>query len=69
MKYKVYVRNWYKEITNQYGQKSLIPDPTARKTTLVYTNSEVEARETCKEYNEKHKPGPKSRKAEYTSNY
>ena len=65
--YQVFTRNWWKyEYRN--GKKEIVPGP-GRKTILGYTNSEQDARTVCKEYNDTHKPGPLSRKAEYTSSY
>ena len=63
--YKVFVRNWWR--LDNLGK--LVPDPSARKTTLDYAESEDEARRMCKEYNDTHNPGKFSRKAEYTSIY
>ena len=63
--YKVFVRNWWRLDKN--GNR--VPDSGARKYTLDYVNSEEEARKYCKEYNDAHKPGILSRKAEYTNNY
>ena len=62
--YKVYIRNWWKENPNR--DNGLEADPTARKTTLTWVNTEEEAREIAQEYNATHKPGILSRKAEYT---
>jgi len=63
--YRVFVRNWWKWKTNRYGQKSLEPDPRARKYTIANVPTEEMARQICQEYNQTHKPGPLSRKAEY----
>jgi hypothetical protein len=60
--YKVFTRNWYKVENGK-----IVPDYHARKTILAYVNTEEEARAICKEYNDTHAPGVKSRKAEYTS--
>tara|TARA_R110001606_G_scaffold92265_3_gene205320 strand:- start:649 stop:846 length:198 start_codon:yes stop_codon:yes gene_type:complete len=62
--YKVFIRNWWKK--NPKWHNGLEPDPTARKTTLTWVNTEEEAREIAQEYNATHKPGILSRKAEYT---
>ena len=67
MSYKVFVRNWWKWETDRFGMKRLVPDSRARKTTLVKrVETEKEAREICKKYNDSHNPGSLSRKAEYT---
>ena len=60
--YRVFTRNWWRIEKN--GQK--VPAYGARKYTLHYTDSEIEACAYCKEYNDTHDPGPLSRKAEYT---
>lgn len=62
--YKVFIRNWWRKENGK-----LVPDPGARKKTLGYCDTQEEAREICKEYNRTHRPGPLSRKAEYTSDY
>lgn len=59
--FKVFVRNWWRRENGQ-----LVPDPRARKTTLAVGCTEEEARSICEEYAKTHKPGPLSRKAEYT---
>lgn len=70
-KYTVFVRNFYKLQTNEWtGVKKLVPDPGARRTKLLdYEVDEETARAYCKKWNAEHKPGPFSRKAEYTSDY
>lgn len=60
--YKVFVRNWWKR--DAAGR--LVPDSSARKTTLATRLSEAEARDMCAQYRATHPPGPLSRKAEYT---
>lgn len=66
--YKVFIRNWWRVERGQFETR-LVPDPGARKTTLGYASTETEAREMCRDYNDSHKPGKLSRKAEYTSDY
>lgn len=62
--YKVFVRNWWKR--NPEWPNGLEPNLGARKTTIRKTiDTEKEAREICRRYNETHDPGPLSRKAEY----
>jgi hypothetical protein len=65
MTYKVFTRKWWKD--NPSWPNGLEPDSTAKKTTL-YTGveTEAEARALCREWNNEHKPGRYSRKAEYT---
>ena len=58
--YNVFVRNFWK-IENGVRK----PDPSARKTYLAERITEEDARQICKEFNESHNPGIKSRKAEY----
>ncbi len=66
----VFVRNWYrweryeKTLLRPAG-KVLVPDPGARKSYLARGVTETEALAICKRYNETHKPGPLSRKAEF----
>lgn len=73
--FTIFVRNWYKYETDHnyhsYGKpkKRLVPNPRARRTIIAYRDTEEQAREYCQDYNNTHKPGPLSRKAEYTSNF
>ena len=60
--YKVFVRNWYKRENGR-----VVPNPGARKTTLASGLSYEGARDMCQVYNANHKPGPLSRKAEFTA--
>jgi hypothetical protein len=64
--YSVFVRNWWKK--NPDWPSGLEPDPCARKTYLAKGVTAARARELCGEYNETHKPGPLSRKAEWEGN-
>jgi hypothetical protein len=71
--YRVFVRNWWRwewKPAPSYGEtrkgnRALVPDPGARKTTLATRCTEEEARAMCRAYQASHKPGPLSRKAEY----
>ena len=63
IRYRVFARNWYRRDENGL----LVPCGGARKTTLAYVNHEEEALAVCRRYNESHKPGPLSRKAEWES--
>jgi hypothetical protein len=69
--YTCFVRNWYKwEMKGTF--KKLVPNPRARRyvvMTFTGTNAEGDARAFCQKYNEEHKPGPLSRKCEYTSSF
>lgn len=76
--YTCFVRNWYKwETIAKWGSgvigntraKRLVPNPGARRTVMIRVNTEQEARDYCQKYNDTHKPGPLSRKCEYTSNF
>lgn len=60
--FRVFVRNWWR-----YEGGQLVPDPRARKHTLAKGLTEGQALGLCKVYNEAHKPGPLSRKAEFTA--
>jgi hypothetical protein len=65
--YRVFVRNWWRwDTIDSTGQRRLAPDPGARKTTLATGCTYEEARRLCEEYAASHKPGPLSRKAEFT---
>ena len=61
--YRTFTRRWWKD--NPSWPNGLEPDATARKMTLCFVSTEAEAREVCKEYNDTHKPGKYSIKAEY----
>jgi hypothetical protein len=66
--YTCFTRRWWRwEVKN--GQKTKVPDPGARRTKMQTFNSEEQAREYCDKWNAANKPGPLSRKCEYTSNY
>jgi len=63
--YYCFVRNWWKK--NDKWPGGLEPDAGARKTTIAKNiPTEEEARAICKRYNDSHKPGKLSRKAEYS---
>lgn len=64
MSYYVFHRTWWRS----NGRGGRVPG-AGRKTTLGYVDTEQEALEMCKEYNDTHEPGFMSRKAEYTSDY
>jgi hypothetical protein len=61
----VFVRNWWRRETDRHGLRRLVPNPGARKSYLARGVTETEALAICKRYNETHKPGPLSRKAEF----
>jgi len=65
--FTVFVRNWWKN--NPSWPNGLEPDPSARKTKLATFETQEECIRYCKEYNQTHKPGRLSRKAEYTQYY
>ncbi len=69
MPYTCFTRNWYRYERTSSGEKKIVPDPGARRTRHREFNTEQEAREYCENYNSTHKPGPLSRKMEYTSRY
>lgn len=60
--YDVFVRNWWRR---DAGGR-IVPAPGARKTSLARHVTYEDARAICEEYNSTHKPGPLSRKAEFT---
>ena len=66
--YRVFVRNWWRRGPPEPGSRLLwvlVPDPSARKTTLARRMTYDEARAMCAEYARTHKPGLLSRKAEF----
>jgi hypothetical protein len=66
--YTCFTRNWYRwEMKGTV--KKLVPDPGARKTKQETFTTREQAVAFCKQWNETHKPGPLSRKCEFTSNY
>lgn len=60
--YRVYTRTWYQY--NEIGQ--LVPG-VGRSTTIARRCTYAEARQIAQEYNRTHNPGPRSRKAEFTT--
>lgn len=65
MGYNVFVRNWW--VANKDWPDGLEPGP-GPKTHLKTVDTIEEARKECQEYNDTHKPGKLSRKAEFESN-
>lgn len=63
MKYRVFMRNWWKE--NPDWPNGLEPDGGARKKTIRIVDTEDDARQLAQEINRTNKPGRLSRKAEY----
>lgn len=61
--YDVFVRNWYKWEHTSFGRRK-VPGP-GRKTYLQHHVTWTDAREICRQYNDRHEPGPLSRKAEF----
>lgn len=61
--YSVFVRDWWRK--DERG--NLVPYPGAPRRTLARNCTEEEAQAMCREYNESHNPGWRSRKAEYQS--
>ena len=60
--YEIFYRNWWRKENNR-----LVPDPGADETHLGYAETEKEAREMCREWNNENDPGELSCKAEYRS--
>jgi hypothetical protein len=69
MTYTIFIRAWWNIKKDRYSQTVKSPAIGARRTIIAHTNSEEEARAICKQYNETHNPGPRSIKAEYTSQF
>ena len=65
--YTIFKRAWWREEKDRYGMKKLVPNPGARRITIAHVETEAEARQWCKEWNDSHDPGKTSIKAEYTS--
>ena len=63
MAYRIFKRKWWKN--NPSYPNGLEPDPTARKTTVRYVDTESEARRLCRQYNDGHDQGRHSTKYEY----
>lgn len=66
-RFRCFTRAWWREATKEDGRwlNNLVPNSGGRKTTIARCYTEDEARRICKEYNDTHKPGRYSRKAEY----
>lgn len=67
--YRCFVRNWWRWETGRFGGREKVPNPGARRSYLPHARyaTEEEAQARCAEWNNKHNPGPLSRKAEYES--
>lgn len=66
MSFEIRARNWWKD--NPEWPNGLEPDstPWRKAHKLATVNTEEAARTFCKEWNETHKPGRLSRKAEWS---
>lgn len=64
MSYNVFVRNWWR---NNPAWPDGREPCAGKKRYLRRGVTEAEARQICREYNDTHKPGRLSRKAEYES--
>lgn len=62
MAYRVFTRTWWRN--NKAWPDGLEPC-AGRKTTIDKVKTEEDAQRRCKAYNDTHKPGRLSRKAEY----
>jgi hypothetical protein len=62
--YVAFTRTWYRREAGPYGTR-IVPGP-GRKTTRERNLSYDEALRFCKNWNETHRPGPLSRKCEFT---
>lgn len=47
MSYKIFTRNWWREEYNG----DIVPDPGARKTTVMHVDTEDKARHYCRTHN------------------
>lgn len=67
--YRVFVRNWWRKAEPGDGSwpNGLVPNSGARGRTIARVATEEEARAKCKAWNDTHKPGRLSKKAEYSS--
>lgn len=71
--YRVFVRDWWRRADGYSGKLSStslhgkVPYSGAPKRTLARRCTEEEALAVCQRYNSTHKPGWRSRKAEYES--
>jgi hypothetical protein len=61
-----FTRPFYKIEKDRHGQKKRVPYPRARRTVQAEFNTEAEAQEFCRKWNETHEPGERSVKCEYT---
>ena len=63
MAYRVFTRTWWRD--NPSYPKGLEPCSGRKHTLRRRVETEAEARQICKDYNQTHKPGRLTRKAEY----
>jgi len=68
MSFRVFVRAWWRDARPSDGQwpNGLVPDASGEQTNIARVATVEEARARCKQYNDTHKPGRYSRKAEFT---
>ena len=66
MSYRVFTRTWWKN--NPSWPNGLEPCAGRKHTLRRSVATEADARAVCQQYNETHKPGRLSRKAEYQEN-
>lgn len=68
--YEVFVRDWWREPANEHERQmygdGLVPYPGAPARRIARGCTAAEAKSVAREYNETHKPGRYSRKAEWT---
>jgi len=62
--YRTFTRNWYKREAGK-----IVPNWNGRRNWFRIHNTEEEAREACRTWNESHNPGMLSNKMEYTSRW
>jgi len=63
--YRVFTRTWWKEADRPGWPHNLEPCPGRKTTIRKNVKTEEDARAICRAYNDTHKPGRYSRKAEY----
>ncbi len=65
--FTVFKRAWWRCENTRYNGRQLVSNPGGTKRTLATFETEQEARNYCREWNDTHDPGVTSIKAEYSS--
>ena len=66
MSFEIRVRNWWTKNPDWPDGREPCATPWHKAWKLGTVKTEKEAQDICQEYNRTHKPGPLSRKAEYS---